>query len=100
MSMTSTESTLTELTAIEWAMESATESAMESEMESTMESEMEFTMAKDKPNADHSRVFIPSAKDSVACQAMMSRFAAHVATMMPSASDLAYTPAHRGWMHS
>jgi acyl transferase domain-containing protein len=45
-------------------------------------------------NADRSHVFILSAKDLVACQTMMGRFAAHVATTMPSASDLAYTLAH------
>lgn len=51
-------------------------------------------------NPDRSHVFFLSAKDSVARQTMMGRFAAHLATTMPSASDLAYTLAHWRSMHS
>ena len=50
-------------------------------------------------NVDQSRVFILSAKDSVACQNMMDRFANHVGTTKPSVSDLAYTLANRRSVH-
>ena len=46
-----------------------------------------------------SRVFILSAKDSVACQTMMDRFATHLGTTKPSVNDLAYTLANRRSMH-
>lgn len=49
---------------------------------------------------DRSYIFVLSAKDSVACQTMMRRFAAHVTETRPSPSDLAYTLAHRRSMHS
>jgi len=51
-------------------------------------------------DVDQSRVFILSAKDSVACQTMMDIFATHVGTTKPSVSDLAYTLAHRRSMHA
>ena len=50
-------------------------------------------------DVDQSRVFILSAKDSVACQTMMDIFATHVGTTKPSVSDLAYTLAHRRSKH-
>lgn len=50
-------------------------------------------------NVDQSRVFILSAKDSVACQTMMDIFATKVETTKPSVSDLAYTLTHRRSMH-
>ena len=50
-------------------------------------------------DVDESRVFILSAKDSVACQTMMDRFATHFETTKPSISDLAYTLANRRSMH-
>ena len=46
-----------------------------------------------------SRVFILSAKDSVACQTMMDSFAIYVGNTKPSVSDLAYTLANRRSMH-
>ncbi|KAJ4296095.1 hypothetical protein N0V88_004797 [Collariella sp. IMI 366227] len=48
---------------------------------------------------DLSYVFVLSAKDSVACQAMIRRFATHITETRPSLSDLAYTLAHRRSMH-
>lgn len=50
-------------------------------------------------DVDESRVFILSAKDSVACQTMMDRFATHFETTKPSIGDLAYTLANRRSMH-
>ena len=50
-------------------------------------------------DVNQSRVFILSAKDSVACQTMMDIFATHVGTTKPSVSDLAYTLANRRSMH-
>lgn len=45
------------------------------------------------------RVFVVSAKDSVVCQSMMRRLAAHITETLPSAGDLAYTLSERRSRH-
>lgn len=45
------------------------------------------------------RVFVVSAKDSVACQTMMRRLASHIVETLPSPGDLAYTLSERRTLH-
>lgn len=46
------------------------------------------------------RVYVVSAKDSIACQAMMRRLAAHIVESIPSVADLAYTLSERRSRHA
>lgn len=50
--------------------------------------------------ADQWRVYVVSAKDSVACRTMMRRLAAHIVEPMPSVADLAYTLSERRSKHA
>ncbi|KAF7532113.1 hypothetical protein G7054_g8247 [Neopestalotiopsis clavispora] len=50
-------------------------------------------------DVDRSRIFVLSARDSIACQTMMDRFATYIETSKPPVDDLAYTLAHRRSMH-
>lgn len=46
------------------------------------------------------RVYVVSAKDSLTCQAMMRRLAAHIVETIPSVADLAYTLSERRSRHA